>query len=336
MKKMMAFCSARVKNNNFWTKDGADYPDSYNFLRPLAEALAHKGWACQSSDTAPAEQCDTALFVDMPPVDDPYLLAMRRLNRPCFLVILENYLLKSRNRDYRRYDEFAKVFSYDDDAVAQGIAIKTNYVHPLPIAIETEDISQKTKLACMIFSNSKRTRPRMAYHHRLQTIDFFEKKHPEDFDLYGHDWNRGTEIFQTRHPCLHYRLRHLLLPRFKRTSWRGMVTGKAAIFARYRFGFCYENCIEIPGYITEKIFDVMMAGSVPVYLGHPATRNHIPTECYIDRAAFASEAEMYDFLKTMPDEMYRKYLRAINAFLSSPASHTFSFEGFVATVVGVL
>ena len=81
------------------------------------------------------------------------------------------------------------------------------------------------------------------------------------------------------------------------------------------------------------LLDVMMAGSVPIYLGHPATRNHIPPECYIDRDAFANEAALYEFIKTMPDETYRGYLCAIGGFLSTDASRAFSFSGFVETVL---
>jgi hypothetical protein len=176
----------------------------------------------------------------------------------------------------------------------------------------------------------------MLYYRRLQTIDFFEKNHPADFDLYGHEWDRGTALFQTNHPRLHYYLRHLPLPHIRRPSWRGTTSDKRATFAGYRFGYCYENSDEIPGYITEKMFDVMLAGSVPVYLGHPSTARHIPHACYVERSEFPSEEALYQFLKTMPDETYRAYLRAINAFLSTDASQEFWRDRWVGELESTL
>lgn len=39
-------------------------------------------------------------------------------------------------------------------------------------------------------------------------------------------------------------------------------------YARYRFVICSENAI-VPGYITEKLLNAMLAGAVPIYYGSP-------------------------------------------------------------------
>eukprot|EP01041_Mallomonas_annulata_P009440 gene9441-19612_t len=41
---------------------------------------------------------------------------------------------------------------------------------------------------------------------------------------------------------------------------------KRRIIAKYMFHMAFENAIE-PGYVTEKVFDSLLAGTVPVYLG---------------------------------------------------------------------
>ena len=48
------------------------------------------------------------------------------------------------------------------------------------------------------------------------------------------------------------------------------------------FAICYENARDIPGYITEKIFDCFFAGCVPIYWGGaPNVTDHIPANTFI-------------------------------------------------------
>ncbi|KAB7887432.1 hypothetical protein GBG19_10625 [Poseidonibacter ostreae] len=67
---------------------------------------------------------------------------------------------------------------------------------------------------------------------------------------------------------------------------------------------CYENARDIPGYITEKIFDSFFAGCVPVYLGADNITEHIPKECFIDKREFDTYEKLYKYLKNMSDEEY--------------------------------
>jgi hypothetical protein len=41
------------------------------------------------------------------------------------------------------------------------------------------------------------------------------------------------------------------------------------VLGRYQFNFAFENSIE-DGYVTEKVFDALVSGTVPVYLGDAA------------------------------------------------------------------
>lgn len=49
---------------------------------------------------------------------------------------------------------------------------------------------------------------------------------------------------------------------------------KREVLSRYMFNLAFENSIE-PGYVTEKPFDALLAGSVPVYLGDAAHLKNI-------------------------------------------------------------
>jgi hypothetical protein len=71
---------------------------------------------------------------------------------------------------------------------------------------------------------------------------------------------------------------------------------KFETIARYPFTLAFENSISID-YVTEKFYDPLLAGSVPVYLGAPNVADHAPAEnCYIDIRDFAGPAELASHL----------------------------------------
>jgi hypothetical protein len=72
------------------------------------------------------------------------------------------------------------------------------------------------------------------------------------------------------------------------TTHPGIGRGRAAkldVLRRYRFVLAFENAID-RDYVTEKWFDALVAGCVPVYLGAPNIADFAPaTESYIDASA---------------------------------------------------
>ncbi len=70
---------------------------------------------------------------------------------------------------------------------------------------------------------------------------------------------------------------------------------KIETVGRYRFCLALENSIA-PGYVTEKIFDALLAGAVPIYLGAANVGDFVPPNSYIDATSFASPAELAAYL----------------------------------------
>src|SRR5262249_7991880 len=67
---------------------------------------------------------------------------------------------------------------------------------------------------------------------------------------------------------------------------------KLATIARYKFTLALENAIDAD-YVTEKFFQPLVAGSVPVYLGAPNVEDFAPgDDCYVDAAAFDGPASL--------------------------------------------
>ncbi len=67
--------------------------------------------------------------------------------------------------------------------------------------------------------------------------------------------------------------------RLPRDDWRPT---KLEVIARYPFTIAFENSIA-EDYVTEKFYDPLVAGSVPIYLGAPNVADFAPGErCYLD------------------------------------------------------
>ena len=85
---------------------------------------------------------------------------------------------------------------------------------------------------------------------------------------------------------------------------------KDQVLARHKFTLAFEN-ISDHDYVTEKFFDALIAGSVPVYLGAPNIGDFAPGDkCYIDVADFDSPKALADHLLALDrdDAAYAAYL----------------------------
>jgi glycosyl transferase family 10 (putative fucosyltransferase) len=85
---------------------------------------------------------------------------------------------------------------------------------------------------------------------------------------------------------------------------------KLETIGRYRFTLAFENSIA-RDYVTEKFYDPLLVGSVPVYLGAPNVIDHAPAaSCYIDVRDFAGPRELANFLLELSSDeaRYAEYL----------------------------
>ena len=102
--------------------------------------------------------------------------------------------------------------------------------------------------------------------------------------------------------------------------------------SRYKFTICFENTNNVKDYITEKMFDCFLSGTIPIYWGAPNIDKIIPKECFIDFRKFNDFNKLYRYLKDMGDEEYLKYISSINGFLDSDKSSLFTLDNWVKCV----
>ncbi|MCR4328831.1 MAG: glycosyltransferase family 10 [Patescibacteria group bacterium] len=113
--------------------------------------------------------------------------------------------------------------------------------------------------------------------------------------------------------------------------YRGYVADKFETLGSYRFAICFENAVW-PGYLTEKLFECMFTGTIPIYLGDPEIVAKIPENCFIDMRKFRNYGELREFLHALTREDCVRYRDAMRVFLESPRFRPFTKEYFAETL----
>lgn len=77
----------------------------------------------------------------------------------------------------------------------------------------------------------------------------------------------------------------------------------------FKFVICCENTI-IPGYVTEKIVNAMLAGAIPIYLGAPDIGNYFNPKSFINVSSFNTTQSMVEYVKKIDqdDDLYKSML----------------------------
>lgn len=84
---------------------------------------------------------------------------------------------------------------------------------------------------------------------------------------------------------------------------------KIALYSRYKFVIAFENSIQAD-YVTEKLYDPLLAGSVPIYLGAPNVDEYLPgQDCIIRADQFESPKALARYIEQCYSDRheYMKY-----------------------------
>lgn len=73
------------------------------------------------------------------------------------------------------------------------------------------------------------------------------------------------------------------------------------ILQEYTFALIIENC-DATGYVSEKLYDCFMAGTVPLYFGNPVPELGIPPEMYVDIRRFDTGTDLQHWLDSLHAE----------------------------------
>lgn len=92
----------------------------------------------------------------------------------------------------------------------------------------------------------------------------------------------------------------------KLTEDRGYTT-KQEIITQYKFTIAFENSIGVD-YVTEKLYQPLIAGSIPVYLGAPNVNEYSPGDnAYVNVSDFKSVRELAEFMKSADLDAFHEW-----------------------------
>jgi hypothetical protein len=288
----------------------------------LRQEFSKIGVHLSTSDVVNLDDSSIVIYNEM-----PKKMPNRQDKNKSYLLLFESELIRPDNWDLEKHKCFNKIFTWNDEFVDNVKYFKINFSSEFPVSIQ-KNISGKKKLCTLIAGNKVVSHPLELYSKRIEAIRWFERNRPMDFDLYGIGWGEysftGPRIFRALNKIKP--LTKLLASKFP--SYQGVVNEKKLTLEKYKFCICYENARDIPGYITEKIFDCFIAGCVPIYWGANNIDKYIPNNCFIDKRKFDDYEALYQFINNMKDSKYSHYLENIEIFLNSKSINQFSVKYF--------
>ena len=253
-----------------------------------------------------------------------------------YVYLYENPLIRPLNRDRSALARYAKWFTWDGALLDDPRTVRLLY----PNRFETGPWNgpEKRPLFCVLVASNKALTvvdPRDQYQARVRILDWYERQAPTDFHLFGRGWERPAAL-PGRWGRVRNQLRKILgrflSARSPYATWRGPVDDKIELLTRARFCLAHENCRDLSGYVTEKLFDCFRAGCVPVYVGPQEIAELVPAGCFIDGRAYETPAALDAFLRTIDDAAYRGTQERIRAFLLSERAKPFSQDHFADVI----
>jgi hypothetical protein len=244
------------------------------------------------------------------------------------LVLLESPVASKRKITSEEINKFNVIFTWRHDLSGNNIR-KFNI--PIPVNWEYSNFEDfdKKKLCVYIASNKKSRNPKGdTTNIRYSLIRYLTKKFPDDFDLYGFNWNPTYRFWLYNY----IKGSKMAFERF--SAYKGIVPSKANVYSKYKYALCLENYIGDEGYISEKIFDAARSGCIPIYKGSQRVRTLFPKNSVIFIEDYPNYDALSDHLKSI-DKI--EYIHRQSLCLNAVHNHSsFYSDSFVNLLISEL
>ena len=316
-------------------------------LRYLKEVFERQGVPVHTADLLPPPNgTDRHLYVSIGNYENHERLAARPdLIMSAYMVmeapVVEPLIYRDLAVAKRR---FKRIYScIDADAMAEFVGEAVPAI-PLRWPIDYRGVDEplwsRSDRRLLVMLNMNKL-PRLSkyelFTERLRAVEYFSRT--GDIDLYGIGWDKASvRMGHTRMPYTFRRMQitaNNWIDRIRpdpllvaaRKVFKGELETKWETLAEYDFVLCFENTA-LRGWLTEKLFDNLRVGTIPIYWGATDIASLVPPDCYIDMRAFAGYAELLKYLKSLDKKAILTYREAGRAFLESPAFEPFSKEAY--------
>ncbi len=326
----------RFLNNKIFLPYSGD-PNCWDWNVPfyLKNIFEKNNYQISTQDIINEEEADVVIY-------NYYPKKIKRAKKLTVLIAMESIAVEKKLSSKEYLNQFDLAFTCNDMFVNNESIFKINFSFNKE-TINLEFPVKEKFLGCFC-ANKLSNHPLELYTERIKAIEYFTNSE-SDFELYGSGWDnayhfpkkynffrllnkskplRGVSkilkfIFQ-----LSPILKNLYFKRYK--SYMGYVNNKFSELKKFKFSICYENLLNREGYITEKIFDCLRYGVIPIYLGAQNISRYIPSDIYIDKSLYESYSDLEDFLVNLSNKEYKGYLKRIRDFLQGEKVNRFTDE----------
>jgi alpha(1,3/1,4) fucosyltransferase len=281
----------------------------------IREELKKNNIEIFTQDLLPEDKSDFSLYIDHH--------ISRPKNKKNYLFVNEPHPIVEKNHMLNKLKLFDGVFTWNDDLIDNQKIFKIQLSHDFP---RLKVINKKNQEGfCLINSNKKSSHKYENYSLRYEVIKFFKSTN-DKFDLYGKDWDK----YSSANYYVDY-----LFNQFKSKPpnvWKGEIRDnnnfldmqkKRELVSSYKFQFAIENSKNINGYISEKLIDCFLSGTIALYSGCKNVSNFIPPEAFINLDSFKNFSEAYRYIKSLNNKDQEKIKGAAINFLTGPKKNIF-------------
>jgi hypothetical protein len=290
------------------------------------ETCLSDGWDVRTCNNGCDASFDAYLVLD-PRAEKLKVLGKDRLKRTIVQfseppdIVPEQY--NNENLDYIARN-CPKVFCFNGQVCQKyGFSHRPWYVDLYPRRQDYVEHAEHRDGICMIATNKYNPHPLSELDFRLNFVKALIE-HPEfveHFSLYGRNWLSAVGVLRRLMPkggVQRLRAVDKILLRLERqipwnshlnVIYRGTVDSKCDILARAKFYIIIENTYW-DGWLTEKLFDALQFGCVPIYYGAGDVLNYVPPSVFINGKSFSAPADVLKFALNMTsrelDDMIQK------------------------------
>jgi hypothetical protein len=262
----------------------------------LRENLCQLGCEINTADRHPhGHAVDAVVFMDFPDHNDHLAKKLLSIKTKHYLITNESPIIRPQNFFPEHHQSFDAIFTYNRDIVDNARVFELQ-----PYGFSLNDIRHAVNidyfdkaLVCAIAGNKSNPGGTELYNFRKADYLALSTYGRSTFEVYGKQWES------------------------ERVNHAGLTVNKYETLSKYRFSLCYENTTLRSWYISEKLFDVICAGTVPVYAGPSEIERLLPPEAVILRSRFGTVEELLRYLHEITPEDHARYLRAGTDWLRS-------------------
>lgn len=297
------------KQNKIFEANARD--NALNRFKLLREELQKKGISLATEDIHPLDKAQLHIHHD---INQASLRESSRSNAAKLLIVSESPIICPQNHNSKLRKSFHRILSWETNNQTKNtywLGCGCSFIQEIT---QPEIYSQtRSEELCMIAGNKRSNRAQELYSTRDKAIEHFSNS-TIDFSLFGTGWDQRQ-------------FRNILRPlnrvRKARTIWhrppkdfKGSISSKYETLRNFRFSLAFENAETSNGYITEKLFDSMFSGCIPIYIGASNITDFIPEGTFINANAYHKNDmdSIEKTIKSISEQKLRSMRQAIASF----------------------